>query len=738
MARTRSLLLALIVGAGPAAAQQVASIQLSHASVSLAAGGRQIVFATAYTSGGSPVSVRFRWTSGDAAVVAVEVSESESDFAELVAVGAGTTRVTVQAGGRSESVEVTVTGGVGAGTGAAAVLNIDPPTVQLLRGESQRLRAVFLRADGEPASPAPVQWSSLSPAVVGVNPSTGLAVGLSAGEGAVQATAGTLNRIATVTVADVPFAFTVPVLALSPDAEATIGVVVPSQRGRALSSDGLTWRSSDEQIVRVTPLGVARAVAPGRAAVLVEGYGQVRELPVTVHRVVAFVDAAPPTSQVPVRVPLHGRQRFRVVSRAADESEIPEAPVVWSVQDTAIAGFDPATGELTGRALGTTTLRAGTAAAGVEDFVWQIEVIAGGIRLAPDRVGFGVGDAATLAASFTTEAGEPMGPAEGVRWLTENANVVRVDGDGRISGVAPGRARVVASTPWGRADTAEVFVLGSLLFTSSRTGSADLFVADPATPAQEPRQITTTASQEGMAAWSPDGSRIVFVSDRDGNYDLYLSDADGADARRLTATPDVDELTPDWAPDGTEIVYAAHGPGGLTQVWAVKSDGSGARPLTSEAQGSNMDPVVSPDGRLIAFTSTRAGGYDIHLMARDGTQQRPVLVSPAKESKPAWFPNGDLAFVQERTERGRPLPGVVRRNDVSGNVESLWLTNMPVSDFAISGRGDVLAVEVATPGAGNRFEHRLFILPVGGEAVELARQPGEQQLQPALRPSAGR
>jgi uncharacterized protein YjdB len=733
MAQTRSLLLALFVVAGPASAQQVASIQLSHASVNLAVGGRQVVFATAYTSGGSPVSVRFRWTSADAAIVTVEVSESESDFAELVAVGAGTTRVTVQAGGRTESVEVTVAGGAGAGSGTAAVLNIDPPTVQLLRGESQRLRPVFLRADGEPASPAPVQWSSLSPAVVGVDASTGLAVGLSAGEGAIQATAGSLNRIATVTIADVPFAFTVPVLGLSPDAEAAIGLVVPSQRGRVLASEGLTWRSSDEQIVRVTPLGVARGVAPGRASVIVEGFGQVRELPVTVHRVVAFVDAAPPTSQAPVRVPLHGRQRFRVTSRAADESEIPEAPVVWSVQDTAIAAFDPATGELTGRALGATTLRARTAAVGVEDFVWRIEVIAGGIRLVPDRVGFGAGDAATLEASFTTEAGEPMGPAEGVRWLTENANVVRVDGEGRVTGVAPGHARVIASTPWGRADTADVYVQGALLFTTSRTGSADLFVADPAAPAQEPGQLTTTVSHEGMGAWSPDGSRIVFVSDRDGNYELYVSDADGANARRLTTTPDVDEITPDWAPDGGEIVYAAQGSNGRPQIWAMKPDGSGARALTSETQGANMEPAVSPDGRLIAFTSTRAEGYDIHLMARDGTQQRAVLVSPAKETKPAWFPNGDLAFVQERTERGRPLPGVVRRNDVSGNLEPLWLSNLPVTDFAVGGRGDLLVIEVATPGAGNRFEHRLFVLPLGGEAVEVSRQPGEQQLQPALR-----
>jgi len=74
----------------------VASVQLSHSSLSMPVGGRQTVFATAYNTGGSPVSARFQWTSGNQAVVVVEVSEAESDFAEIVAVGPGSATVTVR------------------------------------------------------------------------------------------------------------------------------------------------------------------------------------------------------------------------------------------------------------------------------------------------------------------------------------------------------------------------------------------------------------------------------------------------------------------------------------------------------------------------------------------------------------------------------------------------------------------------------------------------------------------
>jgi uncharacterized protein YjdB len=631
---------------------------------------------------------------------------------------------------------VTVTGGPGpavVGTGVAAVLNIDPPTIQLLRGETQQLRPVFLRADGEPASPSAASWTSLNPAIANVDAATGVVVGISSGQGAIQATAGVLSRVATVEVADAPFAFTVPVLGLSPETEVPIAVVVPAQRGRTLSPAGLTWRSSNEQIVRVTPLGVARGVGPGSASIIVEGFGQLRELPVRVHRPVAFVDATPAFSRGPIQVPLRGARPFKVVSKAADETEIPDAPVVWTVADTAIASFDLATGRLTGRALGQTTLLAHPAGPGL-DVTWQIEVIAGGISITPDRVGLGVGEAFSLEANFTTETGEPLGPAQDTRWVTENANVVTVDADGHLTATGPGHARIIAKTAWDRADTTDVFVQGALLFTSSRSGSADLFSIDPAQPAQEPIRITNDSSNEAMGAWSPDGSRVVFVSDRDGNYELYVADADGGNARRLTTTPDASELTPDWTPDGRQIVYVGQASGGRMQIWIMNADGTGARALTTDAQGANLDPAVSPDGRLIAFTSAREGNYDVYLMDRDGQNQRPALASPAKESKPAWFPNGDLAFVQERSEHGRPVPVVVRRAATAGAAPTaISPSDLPVTDFAVSGSGDLVALEVATPTPDGRFERRLYLMAPGGTPVPLPLAAGEQQSGPAFR-----
>jgi Tol biopolymer transport system component len=280
----------------------------------------------------------------------------------------------------------------------------------------------------------------------------------------------------------------------------------------------------------------------------------------------------------------------------------------------------------------------------------------------------------------------------------------------------------------------EVFVSGPLLVTSSRSGSADLFALDPATPARAMVQLTRDSSNEAMGAWSPDGSRVAYVSDRDGNWELYVADADGGRAQRLTTTPGVVELSPEWTPDGRRIVYVAQPLGARMQVWVMNADGSGARGLTAEDQGANLDPAISPDGNTIAFTSTRDGNYEVYLMGSDGSNQRPALVSPLKESKPAWFPNGELAFIQERSDRGRIVPQVVRHQAAAGTVpQPVSPPELPVTDFAISARGDALALEVAMTGADGRFDRRLYFLRLGSAAAELPREAGEQQTAPTFR-----
>jgi len=87
------------------------------------------------------------------------------------------------------------------------------------------------------------------------------------------------------------------------------------------------------------------------------------------------------------------------------------------------------------------------------------------------------------------------------------------------------------------------------------TDSSQLYVLDLATKALT--QLTSGSSTNNQPAWSPDGKRIVFISNRTGNNDIFVIKADGSGLKQLTQTPD-NEYFPIWSPDGTKIAGSGY------------------------------------------------------------------------------------------------------------------------------------------------------------------------------------
>jgi Tol biopolymer transport system component len=354
----------------------------------------------------------------------------------------------------------------------------------------------------------------------------------------------------------------------------------------------------------------------------------------------------------------------------------------------------------------------------------------------PERWGLGVGDSLALGASFIDDAGRSLGPATGVSWASLSPNVAQVTQAGTVTAVGVGRGEIAVTAPWGRGDTAVVFVAGRLVFTSTRAGSADLWTIDPDAP-ERLRQVTRETATETNGSFSPDGASIAYVANPDGHFDIYLANADGSDPRRLTSTPET-ELTPRYTRDGRAVIYSAPpAGGGRAQVWIVSLDGSAPRRLTS-GDATNVDPAPSPDGRSIAFTSTRDGNYQIYVMGLDGGDQRRAHTSALKETRPAWFPNGDLAYLQERGGGGHISSVVMRQPAAGGEAVGLTPVGLAVTDFAISAAGDLLALEVSSFGPGGGLVTRLVAFPLDGRApFDLPRQSdAELQSRPAFRPPA--
>jgi hypothetical protein len=408
---------------------------------------------------------------------------------------------------------------------------------------------------------------------------------------------------------------------------------------------------------------------------------------------VEILDLSPRPSDGPVAVPLGGSIPFTAAALAADETPVPEAPLTWSLPDTAVAAFDAASRSLTGKSLGETELKVRAPGEGLEA-TWQITVIEGGLALDSEELTLTRGEERPIIASFTDQSGAPVSEASGVTWTSSDPGVLEVDDEGLLSAIGFGTARVLVSTPWGSADSAIVYVQGEVLVTYDSGGSADLYTLDRDQPG-ELHQVTTEPGSEVDGQFSPDGTRLVYVTDQGGNRDIVAANADGSSPTRLTST-----------------VYEEHSP---DEWWSGH-------------------PVVSPNGSTIAYVVARDDETDIYLMNLDGTNQRNFTASEINEALPAWVGDSALAYLTEE-RRNRVMTRTVTRMNFMREVTNLSPEGLPVTDFAISRDGETLGVIVSAQGPQGQ-ESRLYFIPLVGDATpgEVPRaSQGDQMLSPSFR-----
>ena len=202
----------------------------------------------------------------------------------------------------------------------------------------------------------------------------------------------------------------------------------------------------------------------------------------------------------------------------------------------------------------------------------------------------------------------------------------------------------------------------------------DIFSARP--DGTDLKKLTDNPLYDAEPILSPDGKKIVFGSQRDGDFDIYIMDSDGTNVKRLTDTPGYDG-GPWFSPDGKRIVWRAWHPQTEKEkgvwrdcmeknyivavpldIWVMEADGSNKRLLLRNG-ATNWAPSWHPDGKRIIFSSNMddwrpeigkyGGNFEIYLMNDDGTGMERITHNSVFDSFPMFSPDGKrLVFASNR------------------------------------------------------------------------------------------
>jgi Tol biopolymer transport system component len=188
----------------------------------------------------------------------------------------------------------------------------------------------------------------------------------------------------------------------------------------------------------------------------------------------------------------------------------------------------------------------------------------------------------------------------------------------------------------------------SIVFQSDRDGNFEIY--SMRSDGLEVRRLTNNPGEDVQARWSPDGTQIVFSSQRDGSTsrEIHVMNADGSNVRALTTLGRVAGF-PDWSPDGSQIAFHAARGDGNFDLYVMRSDGSDLRRITST--GNHLQPRWSPDGQRLAFVWAPTGNVlaRIAIVNADGSGMRLVTSQGLLDQNPSWSPDGtQIAFVSMR------------------------------------------------------------------------------------------
>jgi Tol biopolymer transport system component len=230
-----------------------------------------------------------------------------------------------------------------------------------------------------------------------------------------------------------------------------------------------------------------------------------------------------------------------------------------------------------------------------------------------------------------TERAAPRGAIQGrLTWFDRQGKTVGTIGE-------PGLYRTLAISPDGKRIAVER--------TDPQTQNRDIWLVDAAGGASI--RFTSDPGWDAFPTWSPDGSRIIFTSNRTGVYDLYQKSVSGAGNEELLYQSSEGKGPNSWSPDGRFLIYYSLGQPTHLRLLAVNGPADRKPTPLVDPQFASVTGRFSPDGRWITYTSNESGKNEISVRPFDtatGTAGNPVIVTGGGGRTPLWRGDGKELF----------------------------------------------------------------------------------------------